>query len=334
MSSLLALALGLAATPAAGHTMQPALLQLTERDSGTQVSWTVARIAGRVPEVSPILPEHCAPIVPPAVQSDAKARRSRWTVDCGAAGLAGQEVRFDRKDADGLDVVVRWSRPEAPDAHLVVHPGDAGVRLPEDDADTDLPVASYLPSGLSHILEGWDHLAFVLGLVLVVRRKTGSLAAGPLFKAVTGFTVGHSLTLAPAALGLVSGPSGATEACIALSILYLATELARPTQVLNTGLLFRHPTLIAGACGLLHGLGFAGALAEVGLPQSAVATALGLFNVGVELGQLAFVAVLVGLLALATRLSLDTHLRRGAVWLLGITGAFWSIERALSIVLP
>ena len=318
---------------AVAHTNQPALLQLSEGPTTTSVTWTVARIGGKVALVEPVLPDHCIALAPPVVQSDARARRVRWTADCGSEGLAGHAVVFDAPRDDQLDVVVRWSPPgDVEDVHLVVHPGEERVRLPADEAP-GLPVWSYLPSGMEHILEGWDHLAFVLGLVLVVGAGRPRPEVRPLVGAVTGFTVGHSLTLAPAALGLVDVPSGATEACIALSILYLAVELTRHRPD-APALVFRQPALVAGVCGLLHGLGFAGALSEVGLPDGAVTRALALFNVGVELGQLLFVGVLVALLAVASRLGGQALLRRGAVWLLGITSAFWTIERALSVFFP
>ena len=150
----------------------------------------------------------------------------------------------------------------------------------------------YLTLGVDHILGGVDHLLFVLALLLLVRGST------LLFKTITAFTVAHSLTLALAALGVLNVPGAPVEAVIALSILFLACEIVR-TRGGEIGLTARYPWVVAFTFGLLHGLGFAGALAEVGLPETAIPLALLFFNVGVEVGQLLFVVaalVVVGLI--------------------------------------
>jgi len=183
----------------------------------------------------------------------------------------------------------------------------------------------YLGLGVEHILLGADHLAFVLGLLLVVR------GIGMLVKTITAFTIAHSLTLALATLGVVGLPPRPVEAAIALSILFLAVEITRGGSNGN-GLAHRYPWLVAFAFGLLHGLGFAGALASIGLPQAEIPVALVSFNVGVEIGQLMFVFAVIAIGRLAGR-----HLEPARfipVYLIGGLAAYWLIDRTVSIIMP
>jgi hydrogenase/urease accessory protein HupE len=170
-------------------------------------------------------------------------------------------------------------------------------------------VSAYVRLGVAHILGGFDHLLFVFALVLLVKRR--------LLWTLTAFTAAHSLTLALAALGVVRVPQAPVEAAIALSILFVAVELTREQPS-------PHPFAIAFGFGLLHGLGFAGALGEIGLPAGQIAAALACFNVGVELGQLAFVALLV---AAARLLPLARVPRRVPVYVVGTLAAFFCVQR-------
>jgi hypothetical protein len=189
--------------------------------------------------------------------------------------------------------------------------------------------------GIEHILLGIDHLLFVLALLLLVR------GIGRLIATITAFTVAHSITLAAATLGFVNVPSAPIEATIALSILFVATELARvatkgaPALVRSSSTLTtQFPWAVAFTFGLLHGFGFAGALSEVGLPAHAIPLALLFFNVGVELGQLAFIAVvLVGAWALRrTALDPPAWAPRLAAYVIGSVAAFWVFERTLTSI--
>ena len=191
----------------------------------------------------------------------------------------------------------------------------------------------YTVLGVAHILEGVDHLLFVLGLLLIV--STPTVRVLPLVQTVTAFTVAHSLTLGLATLGFVDFPSRPVEAAIALSIVFLAMEVVRGWQG-QESLTHRQPWLVAFGFGLLHGLGFAGALADVGLPQAEIPIALLFFNVGVELGQLLFVAVvLVGRwLLLRLPLNWPAYAAYAPVYLVGVTGAYWVIERVGSMAVP
>jgi len=195
-------------------------------------------------------------------------------------------------------------------------------------------ISTYAVLGVEHILTGIDHLLFVLALLLLV---TGW---GRLVATVTAFTIAHSLTLAAATLGFVSVSPAAVESTIALSILFLATELAR--RNLGTahgggrGLTTRFPWVVAFSFGLLHGFGFASALQEVGLPGEAIPLALLFFNVGVEMGQLLFIGVVIGLGFLLKRLKIDllAPSPRLAAYVIGSVSAFWVFDRTWTAIQP
>ena len=183
----------------------------------------------------------------------------------------------------------------------------------------------YTALGFEHILAGIDHLLFVLALLFVVR------STWQLVKTITAFTVAHSITLALATLGHVSLPPAPVEAAIALSIVFLCAEIERARQG-RTGLTFSQPWLVAFALGLLHGLGFAGALSEIGLPPGEIPLALAFFNVGVELGQLAFVGGAMPVLWLLRRSTALAHAgRRAVVYFAGTVATVWFVERAVAI---
>ena len=182
--------------------------------------------------------------------------------------------------------------------------------------------ATYLALGIEHILLGIDHLLFVLALVLLVKGWKKLVAT------ITAFTLAHSITLALATLGFVHVPGPPVEACIALSIVFVAAEIIHRRQG-RPGLTERAPWVVAFTFGLLHGLGFAGALSEVGLPQHAIPIALLFFNVGVELGQLAFVFIVLLVLAAARRLPprVPAWGWRAAPYAIGSVAMFWVLQR-------
>jgi hydrogenase/urease accessory protein HupE len=193
------------------------------------------------------------------------------------------------------------------------------LRAPESGA------LRYVRLGIEHVAFGFDHLLFVLGLLLLVKslRRTALT--------VTAFTLGHSITLALAVLDLVRVPAPFVECMIALSILLLALELARDRDTLAR----RRPEIVAASFGLLHGLGFASALRDAGLPEDGLAAALFGFNAGVELGQLAFVVLVVSAIVLAKKsgsLASRAPLARSiAVHALGAAAAYWTLERAIAL---
>lgn len=260
----------------------------------------------------------------------------QWPADCTA--IAAPLVRCDTALA-GRQVGITWpvynpsvatlARYQPRDGKMVsalLPPGTVNWAVPREVTRAGV-MRDYFELGVRHILGGLDHLLFVAGLLLVAR---GSRA---LLLAISGFTLGHSITLSLAALGIVRVPAAPTEAVIALSLLYLAREAL---QLPAASLLQRLPLLVSGAFGLLHGLGFAAALGEAGMPEREIAWALLFFNLGVEAGQLAFIAAVLAVVvlvrpALARRTRDPARLvataRPVAAWLIGVPAAFWFWQR-------
>ena len=237
--------------------------------------------------------------------------------------LTGSTVRIEGLDKTITDVLVRVRLTNGAGMDAVVRPDHPALAL--DFARHDgLALPAYLRLGIEHILTGADHLMFVLGLLLLVGIRW------QLVKAITAFTLAHSITLALAALGFVHVPSAVIEALVALSIVFVASGLVRDHRSTLTR---RNPWLIAFAFGLLHGLAFAGALVEVGLPANAIPLSLFLFNLGVEIGQLLFVTAAIG--AIYVWRVVRTHLPatvapllpRVPPYVIGTFAAFWFIGR-------
>jgi len=208
-------------------------------------------------------------------------------------------------------------------------------RLTRDEPTVTIPlrpsaldvVRTYTSLGVEHILLGVDHLLFVLALLLLVRGLRRLVAT------VTAFTVAHSVTLGAATLGFVHVPPAPVEAVIALSILFLACELARRRTGGDADLTERFPWVVAFSFGLLHGFGFAGALSEVGVPAQAVPLALLFFNVGVEIGQLLFIGAVFGLgwAVRSSALRVPQGWQRAAAYGIGSVAAFWLVQRTVAI---
>lgn len=311
---LLACALLLTTGLARGHSIDSSSLTLTEVTDGRfVVHWqTTSRTLTRELAQPAVYPKHC--------------RLRGVELDCGSTGLVGSielpwlkgsesrvMLQIDWRDGSRLGRVVDGRSPS-----LAVYgiPATSGLRYLE-------PVAiDYTRLGIEHILTGFDHLLFVLAITLLVRSGKRLVAA------ITAFTVAHSLTLAATVLGWLWLPSAPVETAIALSIVLVCAECARPADSLTQ----RAPWVVTFAFGLLHGLGFASALMAIGLPARHVPSALLFFNVGVELGQLGAIAVFIAMGWLLSRVSRrPAWLARGFIYAMGTTAAFWSIERGLAI---
>jgi hydrogenase/urease accessory protein HupE len=311
------------ATPLAGraHGLDPAALGLRETAAGVfEVSWRTSLLRLPGANVRPVLPARCRPTSPAVSDVAADHVTARWIVDCGAASLDGEEIRVDDLDAAKINALVSVTRLGGVELQTVLGPSRPSFRLPAHPVWTDV-AGSYGRLGIEHILSGPDHLLFVFGLLLLVS------GTGLLLRTITAFTVGHSLTLSLAALHLAEVPPRPVEALIALSVLVLAVELAR--DVGRPTLLRRFPWVMAVAFGLLHGFGFAGALAEAGLPAGDVPLALLSFNVGIEIGQLVFVGVILLARVLVVRPlpAVAARATPAAVYVMGVLAAFWWIER-------
>jgi hypothetical protein len=317
----------LAACAASAHRLSPAYFGMTETEPGLfATEWKVSISGGLVDALEPKVPEPCA------VEGDVRrfvvddARLMHARLRC--AGLAGASFTVDGLSATDTDVLLRVSYLDGTSFTHRLVPDAPSVVIPEKPTALDV-VATYLWLGVEHILFGIDHLLFVLALVLLVR------GVGRLVATITAFTLAHSVTLAAASLGFVRVLSAPVEAIIALSILFLATELARHGRTGRADaddLATRFPWIVAFSFGLLHGFGFAGALAEVGLPATAIPLALLFFNVGVEIGQLVFIGAVLGLAALWRGFTLPAPrwAVRAAAYAIGSVAAYWVFDRTIS----
>lgn len=319
---LLILCLGLAA-PAAADTFRPAYLQLTERDATTyDVRWkTPARDEQTLLPVEPIFPAGTKFVQPltTSYSSGTAVMIGRIAVP---GGLAGKPLRFEGLTENRGEVLVRYIRMNGSEELTKVLPAEPQLVIAAEPAAVSVS-ARYTELGIEHILIGFDHLLFVAALVMLVANVR------TLVWTITSFTIAHSITLALVTLGLVSVPVPPVEAFIALSIMFVAVEVIRQRQG-KPSLASRKPWLVAFAFGLLHGLGFASALAGIGLPQDNVPLALLFFNLGVEIGQLMFVAVLLALVAAAKRFASEEQGRRAAIaccYAIGGLASYWFIER-------
>lgn len=323
MAGLLLLALwagSVGARVARAHEFEPALLSLRELASDEyELQWRLpARMA----------PDALRPAFPPGSQlqvttaqrreADAWVERLRLHVP---GGLAGQAIAMRGAAAGSEEVLLRL---ELRGGLVMGRVSPGGVFQVPRSASAWAVARSYLELGIEHILTGFDHLLFVLGLVLLAPSLRALIAA------VSGFTLAHSITLALAALALVALPSPPVEASIALSIMFVARELwaLRRDGGVASG---RRLAGMAFAFGLLHGLGFAGALSEIGLPQGDVPLALLSFNLGVELGQLAFVAA-VRLAARALPSRVREPMRPLAPYAIGAVAAYFLFERVAGML--
>ncbi|MEA3413661.1 MAG: HupE/UreJ family protein [Pseudomonadota bacterium] len=315
------------AIPAGADEIRPALLDIRERNTGLfAVTWKVPTRGDRVLAITPQLPESLERVGAPTVQDAAGALIEYSTYRNTLESLTGQTIAINGLSALQTDVLLLVQLQDGTRHSAILRPASPGFTIPLEASKLDI-AGDYWRMGTVHILEGVDHLLFVLALLLIV---TG---VGQLLKAVTAFTVAHSITLALATLGVVHVPAAPTEAVIALSIVFLASEIVHKYNG-QISLTERYPWGIAFTFGLFHGLGFAGALSEIGVPQHEVPLALLMFNVGVETGQLIFIAAVLGLMAVLRRLPF--HAPQGA-WRLvpygiGSIAAFWTVERVMSFL--
>jgi len=321
-------ALALFALPSLAHRLSPAWLGVIETELGRyEVEWKVSVPGGLADVLEPGIPDGCRVDGRVRTYAVGDARLQHGTIVC-EGGIAGREIEVRGLRATETDVLVRVVFADGTSFTHRLVPGAPVVTVPERSG-VGAVVSTYLVLGVEHILLGVDHLLFVLALLLIVR------GVGRLVATITAFTVAHSITLGAATLGLANVPSAPVEATIALSILFLATELARRdgSPESRPDLALRFPWLVAFAFGLLHGFGFAGALAEVGLPQHAVPIALLFFNVGVELGQLLFVAAVLGGVWAWRRAALPEPVgwARATAYVIGAIAAFWTIERTAAV---
>ena len=311
------------------HEIRPALLDIRETGPGIfEVTWKLPGKGDRALGLEPILPENLTAVAPPTVRRVPAAWVQRATYKSDGTPIVGRIISIDGLSGVQTDVLLRIELLDGSTHSAILRPNSPTFEIPARESKKEVALATYR-MGIVHILEGYDHLLFLLALMLIV---TGFWR---LVKTITAFTVAHSITLALATLGVVNFPTAPTEAVIALSIVFLAAEVIRKRQG-EVVLTERYPWVVAFGFGLIHGLGFAGALSQIGIPQDEVPLALLMFNLGVETGQIMFVTVVA--LALAGIRRIHVALPRGAwrlaPYAIGGLATFWTIQRLVGMIPP
>jgi hydrogenase/urease accessory protein HupE len=319
------------ASAAGAHEVRPGYLELRQTAPDTYESLFKVPALGEELRLALYvkLPDGTVDVAPPRTFFASGAHVERRTVRRDG-GLAGQAIAVEGLSATMTDVLVRIedSTGNAQTERLTPTKTSLVIRIAPGAGEV---AATYLWLGIEHILFGFDHLLFVLALLILVRQGRRIIVT------ITAFTVAHSITLAAATLGFVHVPGPPVEATIALSIVLVAAEIVN-ARYGRPSLTARRPWLVAFAFGLLHGLGFAGALSEVGLPPHAIPLALLFFNLGVEFGQLAFVAAVMALAFVVQRLASAwweaaavprtfARVDVACAYGIGTLATYWSIER-------
>jgi hydrogenase/urease accessory protein HupE len=315
------------------HEVRPAYLQIRETGSGTyDVLWKVPAVGDQRLSLKLVWPADVTFLKEPRGELEEGAYLERYNV-ARSGGLTGASIAVEGLESTITDVLVRIERLDGTTQVTRVTPDWPSFVIEKSPGRLEVARA-YLTLGVRHILFGVDHLLFVLSLLILVRGWRR------LVKTITAFTLAHSITLSAATLGFVRVPGRPVEAVIALSILFVAAEIIHQERG-RPGSTSRWPWVVSFTFGLLHGFGFANALHEVGLPQKAIPIALAFFNVGVELGQLFFIAgvtvVSFVVAQIARRLfTKDTFERlawkSAGAYAIGGIAAFWFIERTLTLL--
>ncbi|HET6370804.1 MAG TPA: HupE/UreJ family protein [Nitrospiria bacterium] len=326
---------------ASAHEVRPAYLELREAAPGEfAVLWKTPMRGDMRLGVSPEFSGRTETLTPVETREAENAALQTWRLRA-VDPLRGQSVRIAGLEGTMTDALIRVEFADGTSWTQRLTPGQPAAVIPV--RQSGFAVAGvYLTLGVEHILLGIDHLLFVLALLLITR------GGWKLFKTVTAFTVAHSITLSAATLGFVHVPQAPVEAVIALSIVFVAAELVRldrgasiegrvnsdPSSPvpLPSSLTARAPWIVAFTFGLLHGFGFAGALSEVGLPQGQIPVALLFFNLGVEAGQLMFIAAALSFIAVIRRMRIPSPRWTELIpaYAIGTLAMFWVIQRIMA----
>ena len=328
----------LVAVAPAAHEVRPAYLRIeaapVEQQAGHTPDQPVAerydvfwkQPLGLAP-LAPVFPDGCV-AAPAGVDATAPGTLARrFTLTC-EAGLRGGIVAIEGLEATITDVLLQITLAEGTRVSSLLTPASPSFVVGETGG---APVLAHLRLGVEHLLFGFDHILFVVALMFFLPPAPGRRRIAKLVKTITAFTAAHSITLGVSALGWLKAPQAPVEAVIALSILFLAVEKLRGTEGTITA---EHTWVVAFAFGLLHGFGFAGALADIGLPHENALAALFLFNLGVEIGQLAVVAAGLALawLLTAARIRLPRQVAHAPLYAIGALSAYWFVARTAAIV--
>ena len=304
------------------HEIRPAYLQIIQTSETTyEVFWKVPRMGDQVPKIHPIFPPFFSveelknPNQTPTSAIYSYRISSQETLQGNILTIYGLNKTL-------IDALVTITYLNGEKVTLMLQPDKDSTIIPGETSTSDV-VKTYTLLGFEHILLGIDHLLFVLALILITKGRWKIL------KTITAFTIAHSITLSLAALGYVNFPTPPVEAVIALSIVFLAVEIINNLNGKQT-ITSKKPWLVAFTFGLLHGFGFAGALANIGLPQQDIPWALAFFNIGVELGQIAFVlVVLIFIRLLALKKKWPLFVKKVPAYAIGSLAAFWLVERVV-----
>lgn len=302
------------------HEVRPAYLQVQEVSPHVySVLWKVPRTVDKVLDIQPRFEEsfNLEELVPPRILEAFVLYTYELS---GPNNLANTSLTINQLNTTGTDVLVQIRLLNGEQHSFLLQPTSNSVFIPESPGKWQV-ARTYIVLGVEHILMGFDHLLFVLALLIITSGFKN------LLKTITAFTLAHSITLSFSALGLASLPGPPVEAVIALSILFLALEILK-IQKGEPSLTSRKPWLVAFSFGLLHGFGFAGALESIGLPQSEIPLALAMFNIGVELGQIIFVLAVLGVMKITSSyLPKKGWIQKIPPYVIGSLAAFWLIER-------
>lgn len=309
------------------HEIRPAYLEIKEDSINSySVFWKVPLLDGRVPDIYPIF-EDPNDFIEGKSTSTFQAQTTFYNLRT-QKDIGGSQVSIHNLEKTLIDAIVRFERSSGEIHTFLIQPSSSKAIIPTSSNVWQI-ARTFGILGIEHILLGWDHLLFVLGLLLLI--KSRSL----LITTITAFTIAHSITLILSSLGHVSLPSAPVETVIALSVLFLGREYVME-QKGEESLTARKPWLIAFIFGLLHGFGFAGALSDIGLPNHALFSSLLSFNLGVEIGQIAFVGILILFYHLFKRVLRPAILPTVKIipgYIIGGIASFWFIGRLLDIVL-
>ncbi|HXQ74050.1 MAG TPA: HupE/UreJ family protein [Pyrinomonadaceae bacterium] len=324
---VLALLLPLASVQA--HESRPAYLEIKQTsDTRYNVLWRTPVNSGMRLPVALRFPDEVRNVTEPLVQELSDSLIERRLIEVN--GFVGKRVEILGLQTTIIEVLVRLERLDGTTQVTRLTPSSPSFVV-EALPGTSQVAAAYLGLGMEHILSGIDHLLYILAMLMLVKGWRRVILT------MSAFTATHSLTLTAAALGWVHVPQAPVEACIALSILFVTSEIVRARQG-HSGLTERWPWVVSFTFGLLHGFGFAGALSEVGLPQKDIPVALLFFNLGVEAGQLLFILSIFGIVMLARQATRRLRIPklswawRVPTYAIGAVAAFWFIQRTLAII--
>lgn len=308
-----------------GHKFAPSLLHIEEQvEGGFNIFWRTPLNSVSSPQ--PVFPRSCE-LSSATITPEGTALEWRWKMKCDS-GLAGEKISVTGLSASQTAALLRYQSLAGELFQRLLTSDEPSAKIPDSQSESGV-LSQYFSLGIKHILIGIDHLFFVSGLLLLAANWR------MLLKTVTAFTLGHSITLVLVSLKIIPQWPSLVEFSIAITILLLAIELSRKNQNKKTSLLRKYQWPVAAIFGLVHGLGFAGVLSELGLPETDLVAALIAFNIGIEIGQLMFVAGLAGGLFLAARYvaAWYSKVRFSLVYGMGGIAVYWCLDRGVTLLI-